>query len=131
MVAKGDDFIMPHHGQALHDAYSGDKNIVTVEGDHNSDRPQFFLDSVAIFFYNTFQCKNLPKLDESNLHDSEDLMRLDKVMEDTRKYHLKVATLQKLEEAKEDEEFMDAVAESIDSDIELRQKEMAINKFFS
>ena len=29
------------------------------EGDHNSPRPKFFLDSVAIFFYNTLQCEVL------------------------------------------------------------------------
>jgi hypothetical protein len=34
-------------------AYAGDKNLVLVEGDHNSPRPDFFLDSVGIFFHNT------------------------------------------------------------------------------
>jgi len=32
--------------------YGGDKNIIRVEGDHNSDRPFFMLDSVSIFFHN-------------------------------------------------------------------------------
>lgn len=44
-----------HHSQALHDAYAGDKNIVLFEGDHNSRRPSFFYNSVAIFFHNTLQ----------------------------------------------------------------------------
>jgi hypothetical protein len=39
MTASGDDFVMPHHGKLLYDKYSGDKNIISVEGDHNSDRP--------------------------------------------------------------------------------------------
>lgn len=30
----------------------GDKNIIKFEGDHNSSRPQFYYDSVSIFFYN-------------------------------------------------------------------------------
>ena len=30
----------------------GDKNIIRFEGDHNSPRPQFYYDSVSIFFYN-------------------------------------------------------------------------------
>ena len=30
----------------------GDKNIIKFEGDHNSPRPQFYYDSVSIFFYN-------------------------------------------------------------------------------
>jgi hypothetical protein len=52
IVAKGDDFVRPHHGEELYLKYAGDKNIVRVEGDHNSDRPLFLLDSVSIFFYN-------------------------------------------------------------------------------
>merc|ERR1712224_77079 len=31
-----------------------------VEGDHNSARSRFFMDSVAIFFFNTLQCDQLP-----------------------------------------------------------------------
>lgn len=30
----------------------GDKNIIKFEGDHNSPRPQFYFDSVNIFFHN-------------------------------------------------------------------------------
>jgi hypothetical protein len=33
-------------------ACSGDKNIITFGGDHNSPRPAFFFDSVGIFFHN-------------------------------------------------------------------------------
>ena len=48
-AAEGDDFIAPHHAQAIHDAYGGDKNLIKFEGDHNSDRPRFYFDSAAIF----------------------------------------------------------------------------------
>eukprot|EP01018_Ginkgo_biloba_P010894 Gb_02150 [translate_table: standard] len=30
----------------------GDKNIIKFEGDHNSPRPQFYYDSISIFFHN-------------------------------------------------------------------------------
>jgi len=50
--AKDDNFILPHHSKQLHDAYGGKKNLVMVEGDHNSQRPDFFYDSVVIFFHN-------------------------------------------------------------------------------
>lgn len=53
VVANSDDFILPSHGEALHGKYAGDKNLVRVEGDHNSDRPDFFLNSAGIFYYNT------------------------------------------------------------------------------
>jgi alpha-beta hydrolase superfamily lysophospholipase len=52
-TATGDDFILPHHSEKLHAAYAGDKNLVKFEGDHNSPRPDFFFNSVVIFFYNT------------------------------------------------------------------------------
>ena len=52
VIAKGDDFVRPHHGELMHSKYMGDKNLIRVEGDHNSDRPQFLMDSVAIFFHN-------------------------------------------------------------------------------
>lgn len=33
----------------------GDKNIIKFEGDHNSPRPQFYFDSISIFFNNVLQ----------------------------------------------------------------------------
>lgn len=59
IAGKNDNFIKPHHSQQLHDSYSGDKNIVLVEGDHNDDRPEFLMNSIAIFFYNSLQCELL------------------------------------------------------------------------
>lgn len=59
IVAKEDDFIDPKHGQELHDAYSGDKNLIWVEGDHNSSRPPHTITSIYIFFFNTLQMKTL------------------------------------------------------------------------
>jgi pimeloyl-ACP methyl ester carboxylesterase len=49
-VAEKDTFIRPHHGRLLHDLYAGDKNIITVRGDHNSPRDSFFLNSATFFF---------------------------------------------------------------------------------
>ncbi|CAK9078125.1 unnamed protein product [Durusdinium trenchii] len=54
-AAYNDHFIPPHHAKELHAAYAGDKNFIMVEGDHNSSRSKFFLDSVSIFFFNTLQ----------------------------------------------------------------------------
>lgn len=47
---EGDDFIPPHHSQDIFDKYSGEKNIIFFEGDHNSARPDYFYNSVCIFF---------------------------------------------------------------------------------
>lgn len=50
--AKDDKFIQPHHSDLIYKSYAGDKNIIKFDGDHNSSRPQFYYDSVSIFFYN-------------------------------------------------------------------------------
>ena len=62
--AKGDDFVKPHHSKRLYDVYPGDKNLINIEGDHNSFRPKFFKDSAGIFFYNTLQVKNLKRISD-------------------------------------------------------------------
>lgn len=36
VAANDDTFIEPKHTKALYDAYAGDKNLIMVEGDHNS-----------------------------------------------------------------------------------------------
>jgi hypothetical protein len=62
VIAKGDDFVQPHHGKSIFEAYGGDKNLVEVEGDHNSDRPHFMYDSINIFFKNTLQVEEINML---------------------------------------------------------------------
>ncbi|XVF28950.1 hypothetical protein REPUB_Repub15cG0076700 [Reevesia pubescens] len=66
--AVDDDFIRPHHSDRIFEAYVGDKNIIKFEGDHNSPRPQFYFDSINIFFHNVLQ----PPEDEvgATLYDS-------------------------------------------------------------
>ncbi|KAL0854870.1 hypothetical protein Bca101_060022 [Brassica carinata] len=53
--ASGDKFIQPHHSDHILKCYAGDKNIIKFDGDHNSSRPQFYYDSVLIFFYNVLR----------------------------------------------------------------------------
>ncbi|XP_019053180.1 PREDICTED: uncharacterized protein LOC104596404 isoform X2 [Nelumbo nucifera] len=53
--AIDDDFILPHHSDRIYDAYVGDKNIIKFEGDHNSPRPEFYFDSITIFFHNVLR----------------------------------------------------------------------------
>ena len=52
VAGERDEFIHPRHSQAIHAQYAGDKNLVMVEGDHNSPRPRFLFDSAAIFLQN-------------------------------------------------------------------------------
>ncbi|KAJ7525710.1 hypothetical protein O6H91_17G062500 [Diphasiastrum complanatum] len=53
--ATEDLFIQPHHSDLIFKAYAGDKNIIKFEGDHNSPRPQFYYDSITIFFFNVLR----------------------------------------------------------------------------
>jgi len=51
VAAAHDNFIQSHHASDIYEVYAGDKNLITVDGDHNSRRPPYLLDSIAIFFH--------------------------------------------------------------------------------
>lgn len=65
VAAKEDSFVKPHHAKLLHDVYPGDKNLISIEGDHNSVRPRFFKDSAAIFFFNTLQVEHIKEVSDN------------------------------------------------------------------
>lgn len=65
VAANNDNFVKPHHAKILHDIYPGDKNLVNIEGDHNSHRPRFFKDSATIFFYNTLQVQYIKEISDN------------------------------------------------------------------
>jgi len=52
-----DNFIKPHHSEQLHTAYAGDKNLILFDGNHNSQRPDFFFNSAVIFLRQTLMVK--------------------------------------------------------------------------
>ena len=58
VAGEHDDFIKKHHSEALHAKYAGDKNLIIVEGDHNSPRPKFLFDSATIFLQTCMQIPN-------------------------------------------------------------------------
>lgn len=55
VAGEHDDFIKKHHSEELHAKYAGDKNLIVVEGDHNSPRPKFLFDSASIFLQSCLQ----------------------------------------------------------------------------
>jgi pimeloyl-ACP methyl ester carboxylesterase len=59
IAAEGDNFVPPHHSKRLYEKYAGDKNLILVDGDHNSLRPRFMQDSVTIFLHNVLQVGRL------------------------------------------------------------------------
>ena len=62
--AKNDTFVNQHHCKDLSDVYAGDKNVIYVDGNHNSSRPRYFRDSASIFFYNTLQCSRMKEISD-------------------------------------------------------------------
>lgn len=55
VAGEHDAFIRKRHTERLHDRYVGDKNIVIVNGDHNSTRPKYLLHSICLFLQSCMQ----------------------------------------------------------------------------
>ena len=62
--AKNDNFVNVHHCKDLHEIYAGDKNVIYVDGNHNSSRPRYFRDSASIFFFNTLQVERIKEISD-------------------------------------------------------------------
>lgn len=58
VAGENDQFVAPSHSRKLYEKYAGDKNLVLVEGDHNSPRPLYLFDSIAIFLQTTLQVRD-------------------------------------------------------------------------
>jgi len=71
VAGEHDDFIHKRHSEAIHARYAGDKNLIIVEGDHNSPRPKFMFDSVSIFLQT---CLQIPNSWALKVHPSMNLM---------------------------------------------------------
>jgi len=71
VAGEHDDFINKKHSEAIHARYAGDKNLIVVEGDHNSPRPKFMFDSVSIFLQT---CLQIPQQWALNTHPGMNLM---------------------------------------------------------
>lgn len=57
VAGEHDDFINKRHSILIHERYAGDKNISIVDGDHNSPRPRYMLQSACLFLQS---CMQLP-----------------------------------------------------------------------
>jgi pimeloyl-ACP methyl ester carboxylesterase len=55
VAGDNDAFINKHHSKRLYEMYAGDKNIVIVDGDHNSLRPRYLLQSACLFLQSCMQ----------------------------------------------------------------------------
>ncbi|KAM7262650.1 hypothetical protein ACFE04_000333 [Oxalis oulophora] len=71
--ASEDRFIQSHHSDLIFKSYAGDKNIIKFDGDHNSSRPQFYYDSVTIFFFNVLHPPQISSARSSKVEKYYDL----------------------------------------------------------
>lgn len=55
LLTEGDQFVPAHHSKNIYQKYAGDKNLIIVDGDHNTARPKFLYDSAAIFLSTVLQ----------------------------------------------------------------------------
>jgi len=55
VAGEHDDFIKKRHSETLHEKYAGERNLVVVDGDHNSPRPRFLLQSACMFLQGCMQ----------------------------------------------------------------------------
>merc|ERR1712151_566443 len=53
--ARQDTFVSPQHSRQLYEAYAGSKELVTVDGDHNSERSQQVINHAVGFFKRSFR----------------------------------------------------------------------------
>jgi len=52
---KNDSFVRPQHTQLLHDRHASEhKELLFIDGDHNSCRPSAFFDAVSSFLFENF-----------------------------------------------------------------------------
>ncbi|KMT04345.1 hypothetical protein BVRB_8g184190 isoform B [Beta vulgaris subsp. vulgaris] len=88
--ADGDKFIQPHHSDIIFKLYAGDKNIIKFDGDHNSSRPQFYYDSVSIFFYNTLHPPHVSSVWSKRIEECHSLkdLRVGAGMDETLLYEI-------------------------------------------
>ena len=55
---EGEAYVARQQVEEIFEKYAGDKNIIIVEGDHNSPRPKFMFDSASIFLQTCLQIPN-------------------------------------------------------------------------
>mmetsp|Transcript_40005 Transcript_40005/g.89836 ORF Transcript_40005/g.89836 Transcript_40005/m.89836 type:complete len:628 (+) Transcript_40005:89-1972(+) len=64
-----DDFIIPEHVQALHEAYGGDKEFLLVSGDHNSIRPDDMRRKAVLFLARALRLNDILEKHNSGMFD--------------------------------------------------------------
>jgi fermentation-respiration switch protein FrsA (DUF1100 family) len=80
-----DDFIKKEHSKDLFEKYSGPKEIIMFDGNHNSKRPIHVLQIIALFFFDKLKVDSIHTLNEiydNNLISDDD----DVVNEEDNKY---------------------------------------------
>ncbi len=73
---------MPHHTDILYEKYSGEKQKILVEGDHNSRRQQDVLDKISSFFYFGLCVKDLVAPDPAFIEEQKKNKKSENLIKD-------------------------------------------------
>ena len=68
VAGEQDNFVGRNHSEDLFSKYSGDKELLVVDGDHNSRRPMHFFDQVSSFLVFSLQIPDSWLLAEGQLY---------------------------------------------------------------
>lgn len=60
IVAEDDTFVLPRHGTELYKKYGGEKELIRVLGDHNTQRPAHVMSKVYAFLCRVLEVDKLP-----------------------------------------------------------------------
>ena len=121
IAAKEDDFILPHHTDKLYEAYSGDKEKVLVEGDHNSRRDSGTMDKVSSFLFYGLYVNDLVKSDQEYIEEQK--KNKEKKEEELPAHNFMENFVVGYQEVDEEEELKRALEESLKLQDENKKKE--------
>lgn len=60
--AVNDTFISPNHCKQLFSSYTGEKEMIMFDGDHNSKRPYHVLQVISLFFFDKLKVESIEEL---------------------------------------------------------------------
>lgn len=83
VTGKSDDFVDPHHTKDLYERYGGNKKLIIVDGDHNTDRPDSLLEETAQFFCDKLKAKTVKKDDTSYSYNQSNFSKTEEKYPDT------------------------------------------------
>ncbi|XP_053992256.1 uncharacterized protein LOC128883672 isoform X2 [Hylaeus volcanicus] len=130
IAAKNDNFVRPHHAESMHRVYGGDKNLVLVEGNHNTMRPEFLFNSICFFLSLCFKT-NMSPLPLHSIYDNNIHHKYLKCASNNNTTFLKENKLNRLEKYKHQVEKTNSMLDKKDKEASSMEPNLTKNNNFS